>query len=398
MKTIATLIFISVNFIVYSSGWIQKADFGGEARHRTVALSIGNSVYFGLGHYNGAGPNILFDDWWEYDPGTNAWTQKANYMGGPTYHSAGFTINNIGYVGTGRVPSAQLVKDFYSYDPTTNMWTQLSNFPGSGRRGGVAFTIGAYGYMGTGSYNSDFYKYDPSNDSWSPIASMPGSGRISAVGFSIGGLGYVGTGSEFGATNDFWEYNPMANSWTEKANVGPTPRQEAGGFSLNGKGYILTGDDFSSGNNFKDVWEYEPSTDTWIQLPDFDGTARRYLSCVTHNGVAYAGLGTSGTNFNDFWLFDQTLSILERNLDDISVRTFPNPSTNYVKFEIKGLENISLENIMVSIQSVTGKIVFSESVESNIKTVQTSHYAKEMYIYTISYKDRVLKTGKLMIK
>ena len=397
MKTIATLIFLSVNFTVFSSGWVQKADFGGEARHRTVALSIGNYVYIGLGHYNGAGPNILFDDWWEYDPGTNAWTQKANYMGGPTYHSAGFTINNIGYVGTGRIIFG-LVKDFYAYDPSTNMWTQLSDFPGSARRGGVAFTIGEYGYMGTGTYNSDFYRYDPSNDSWSPIASMPGSGRISAVGFRIGELGYVGTGSEFGATNDFWEYNPVTNSWTAKANVGPTPRQEAGGFSLNGKGYILTGDDFSSGNNFKDVWEYEPSTDTWIQLPDFDGTARRYLSCVTHNGVAYAGLGTSGTNFNDFWLFDQTLSILERNLDIISVQTFPNPATDFVTFEIKGLENISLENVKVSIHSVTGEKVFSEYIESNITTVQISDYARELYMYTLTYKDHVLKAGKLIIK
>lgn len=398
MKTIATLIFLWINFTVFSSGWIQKADFGGEARHRTVALSIGNYVYFGLGHYNGAGPNILFEDWWEYDPGTNAWTQKANYMGGPTYHSAGFTINNIGYVGTGRVPSTALVKDFYSYDPTTNMWAQLSDFPGSGRRGGVGFTIGEYGYMGTGTYNSDFYRYDPSNDSWSPIASLPGSGRTSAVGFSIGNLGYVGTGNEFGATNDFWEYNPATNSWAQKANVGPTPRQEAGGFSLNGKGYILTGDDYSSGNNFKDVWEYEPSTDTWIQLPDFDGTARRYLSCVTHNGVAYAGLGTSGTNFKDFWLFDQTLSMLERNLDIVSVQTYPNPATDYVTFKIEGLENISLEGLNLSIQSITGKKVFTQNIASGITKVTTSGYAKELYTYTVTYKDHVLKKGKLIIK
>ena len=75
--------------------WDQRSDFGGEARHRTVMLAIGNRIYTGLGHYNGGGTNILFDDWWEYDPASGAWTQKADYAGGINYHATGFTINDI---------------------------------------------------------------------------------------------------------------------------------------------------------------------------------------------------------------------------------------------------------------------------------------------------------------
>lgn len=61
--------------------WTQRADFGGSARHRASGLSVGNRGYMGLGHFNGTGVETYFSDWWDYDPGTNAWTQKADFIG-----------------------------------------------------------------------------------------------------------------------------------------------------------------------------------------------------------------------------------------------------------------------------------------------------------------------------
>ena len=398
MRALTVIFFTVLSITAFGYEWEQKADFGGVARHRTTALALGNCVYFGLGHYNGAGPNILFEDWWQYDPATNAWTQKANYMGGPMYHASAFAIDDIGYVGTGRAPGSLLVTTFFSYDPTTNMWTQLQDFPGSTRRGGVGFAINGYGYMGTGTNTNDFYRYDPVSGNWSPIASMPTAGRISAVGFELDGYGYVGTGSEFGATNDFWRYDPATDQWQQMADVGPTARQEASGFAVNGRAYILTGDDFSSGNNFGDMWEYIPATNTWTQIDDFPGNARRYLSCVTLGTVAYAGLGTNGTNFKDFWEFDQLASVLERNLDNIHVKTFPNPSTDFVNFEFEGLEDVTFDDIQITITSMTGQEVFSEELSSQKMTVQTTSFGKGTYIYSLAYKDFVLKTGKLIVR
>ena len=201
-----------------------------------------------------------------------------------------------------------------------------------------------------------------------------------------------------GSTNDFWQYNPALNSWTAKANVGPTNRQEASGFALNGKGYIGTGDDFSSGNNFQDMWEYDVPTNTWIQIEDFEGTARRYLSALVLNGYAYAGLGTNGTNFKDFWMFDQTLSLLERNLDNITIRAFPNPSTDYINIDVKWVNGIPLNNVKLMITSLTGEIVYSEPLKENINKVTTSNYNQGLYIYSIVYTDRVLKSGQIIIK
>lgn len=400
MRNFYSVLFLVLFFSAPSFGfdWDQLADFGGLARHRTTALAIGNKVYFGLGHYNGAGPNILFDDWWEYDPATNSWTQKANYLGGEMYHASGFTIGNIGYVGTGRDISAAVVKSFFAYNPTTNSWQQKTDFPGAGRRGGVGFAIDGFGYIGTGSYYSDFYKYNPTTDTWTAVAPLPTAGRISAVGFELNGYGYVGTGSTSGAQADFWRYNPATDQWMQMANVGPIPRQEASGFAVLGKGYILTGDDFSSGNNFGDMWEYNPLLNTWTQIEDFPGTARRYLSCVTLGNVAYAGLGTNGTNMKDFWSYDPVAGLIKKQLDDVSLVAYPNPATHEVGFLLEGMQDIPLDDVRIEILDMLGQSMLKTPVLQADEKLDVSSLAAGNYLYQLVYKKEILRSGKLVIQ
>lgn len=400
------LIILTFFCVLYTSasGWIEKADFGGVARHRTTGLAMGNKVYIGLGHYNGAGTNVLFNDWWEYDPSTNAWTQKADYLGGICYHATGFAINDIGYVGTGRIsPSGStLVSSFYKYDPSTNVWSVIPSLPGVARRGAVAFTIGEEGYIGTGETNtgstSTFYKYTPATNSWTTINPFPGGARTSSVAFSIENYGYVGTGNaNFGSTNDFWRYDPITNNWMQMASVGPTSRQEATGFSVNGKGYIGTGDDYSSGNNYKDMWEYDPSLNQWVQIEDFRGTARRYLQSVQLGEYAYAGLGTSGTNFKDFWIFDQKLSILEKTLDKMNFVVFPNPADEKVSINITNDALNDDYKMRVEIYSLMGQKLISQEVTFGNNEINTSRLSNGTYVYSISFHDVALKTGQLIV-
>ena len=393
------LCFISLE--AYSSNWQQKADFGGTARHRTTSLSIGNKGYMGLGHYNGAGINVLFGDWWEYDPSTNTWTQKADYLGGPCYHATGFTINNLGYVGTGRTSAVGsiLVQDFYKYDAVTNIWSQITSFPGSARRGAVSFVLNNNAYVGTGETNSTetntFYRYTPSTDTWIPIASIP-TARTSAIAFSLGLYGYVGTGSTpSGSTNDFWQYNSATNQWIQKADVGTINRQEAVGFGVNDYGYVGTGVDFEGGNNYSDIWEYQPDSDSWTQIEDFEGTARRYLSSFVINNVAYAGLGTNGTNFNDFWKFDQTLSLFERGKLNFDATIFPNPASNYIRLNIPN--NFNLNEISVSIIDLNGNVIHNENIEVYHPKIQLQQIDAGQYICQFNYIDRPICTKKLTI-
>ncbi len=409
MKFIVAVLILCASFQCDAAGWIQQSDFGGVARHRTTMLSLGNKIYAGLGHYNGAGTNVLFDDWWQYDPATNAWTQKADYLGGICYHAAGFAIDDIGYVGTGRISETgnTLVKDFFKYSPTTNTWTQITDFPGTGRRGAVGFSIGAYGYVGTGTSSDDMYRYDPSSNSWTQVASVPGGDRESAVGFELNGFGYLGTGFAYNfawSSTDFYKYNPSTDQWTPIADVGidpidgPIPRMEASAFSVNGKGYVLTGDNISSGDNYKDMWELDPATDTWTRIDDFEGTARRYLSATALNGYGYVGLGTNGTNFKDFWKFDQTLSLIERNLDAISIHTFPNPCVDFVNFDIAWPEEISHEKVNIRVHSLTGRLLYSGTITQGKNTIAVERWPSGLNIYALYYEETLLKTGKIIVQ
>lgn len=404
MRIAALFLVFFINLNCFAGGWVQKMDFGGNARHRTTMLTIGNKIYSGLGHYNGAGPNILFDDWWEYDPSTNSWSQKADYMGGYCYHATGFTMNNIAYVGTGRTSASgsTLVQDFYKYDAATNVWAEITSIPGIGRRGAVSFVIDDFAYVGTGESNSgllgSFYQFDPINESWAQVATLP-IGRTSSVGFSIGDYGYVGTGNISGGVsgNDFWQYDPSIDTWTQKADVGPQQRREAMGFSLNGRGYLGTGGAVSSGTSFSDMWEYSPATDSWVQIEDFLGTARRYFSATTLNGFAYTSFGTNGTNFKDLWLFDQTLSLIGRSLEKIDIIAYPNPSSDHVDFQVNWPSSIDQEKIQLRIVSSTGQLVFS-SPWSELNTIETEFWNAGQYVYSIIYDNNIVKSEILIIQ
>src|SRR5439155_1183684 len=181
--------------------------------------------------------------------------------------------------------------DFWEYDPSTNVWTQKANFGGPARENAVGFSIGSKGYVGTG-YNfggvyKDFWEYDPISNIWTRRADFGGTARYVAVGFSIGSKGYVGTGNDGILKKDFWEYDPATNSWTQKADFGGAPRWFAAGLSIGSKGYLGTGIDYPI--RFNDFWEYTP-----------EGAAAYRDVILADNPIMYWRLGeTSGTIAQD---------------------------------------------------------------------------------------------------
>ena len=74
----------------------------------------------------------LLNDFWQYDPGTDAWTQKASFPGVPREAPVSFAIGNYGYAGLGAVGDNHggfyLQSDFYKYDPTTKCVKNTSKF------------------------------------------------------------------------------------------------------------------------------------------------------------------------------------------------------------------------------------------------------------------------------
>jgi N-acetylneuraminic acid mutarotase len=395
-RFLAILCAILFSFPAFSQtnlGWIQKAGFPGPARHRAVGAAVNNRGYMGLGHINSI-QDILFDDWFEYDPGTDSWMQKANFPGGPRMHATSFVINNKIYVGTGRDVNSVLYNDFYCYDPAANSWVQVANYPGAARRGAVSFVVNNLGYVGTGSYHSNFYKYNPATDTWSPVASLPGSGRISAVAFAINGKGYLTTGDDGGPNADMWEYDPTFDTWTPKANLPGLPRMEACGFAMNGKGFVGTGDNYSSGTNYQDFWSFDPATNSWMQVADFSGAARRYMTTFVIGNRAYAGLGTSGINYADLWEYG-TISGVEENTSAHSpVEIYPNPvhETTMLKFPV-------VKNAELKILDISGKTVAAFSnLSGNEFQLERNGIPAGIYFVTLSENSKIISTSKIIFE
>jgi N-acetylneuraminic acid mutarotase len=305
--------FICVNIVfAMADTWTRKADFGGVAREGAVGFSIGDKGYIAAGSDRNIGQT--YKDLWEYDPATDAWTQKADIPDDDLEGldlAVAFSIGSKGYIGTGResTTTSQGVKRFWAYDPAANIWTQKADFGGTQRYSAVGFSIGNKGYIGTGINNSvflsDFWEYDPDADIWTRKADFGGYGRYSAVGFSIGNKGYLGTGLP--ASQDLWEYNPAANTWTRKADFGG-PRKGAVGFSINGKGYVGAG--IYGYLKRTDLWEYDPVAGIWTQKADFGGEGRFQATGFAIGNKGYIGTGLLGNDIlggpvsNDFWEYD----------------------------------------------------------------------------------------------
>lgn len=112
--------------------WTQKADFGGSETSSTVGFSIGTKGYI----------ETDGNEFWEYDPAANSWTRKADFGGTARSAAVGFSIGAKGYIGTGDAGlfNAIPLKDFWEYDPATNTWTQKADLGGKARFRATGFS------------------------------------------------------------------------------------------------------------------------------------------------------------------------------------------------------------------------------------------------------------------
>ena len=305
------------NLIVVGQNiWNQKANLPASNRVSSVGFGMATKGYLGMGAPDG-NFNPSLKDFWEWDPPTNVWTQKADYGGGPLAAGTGFSIGTKGYAGSGYGN----ITTFWEWDQPTNTWTQKANYPGTTSPGGfdVSFSIGAKGYMGTGDVmTAEFYEYNPATDTWTRKADFGGGPRWAAVGFSIGTKGYIGTGSgTMGYDKDFWEYDPASDTWTQKADFGGTGRWLASGFSIGNKGYIGCGADMGA-NPCSDFWQYDQATNTWTQKADYGGGPMRDGVGFSVGNYGYFANGCSDANKmnsnNNFWQWSDSICSVKASL------------------------------------------------------------------------------------
>ncbi len=351
---------------------------------------------------------------WEYNPVNDSWAKKADFPGTCRLYASGFAVNGKGYVGLGRDQQTQnqLLTDFWQYDPVTNTWTQKAQFPGPGRDVAVGFSIGNKGYLGTGiaplaqstfTYYNDFWEYNPGSDTWTQKANVPGLGRGYAVGISLNGNGYVGLGNSDYPNNDlgdFYEYNQASDTWTQKSNIPVTEaRAYAASFTINSDIYVTGGLRFTATGTkaFNNCLRFDVLNDSWTYDSDFGGLKAFGQMAVTFSNTAYVGAGlpgdAGGEPLTEWWKFEiNTTDLHKYGAENLSFECYPNPATNSLHLKMSN----SVHEIRLKLLSIDGIIVMDRKITSPEETIDISLLPPGLFIAELSDRGSILR--KTLVK
>lgn len=365
----------------FAQAWIQRTNFPGDGRHRASGFAIGNRGYLGLGHVNGNSASFNYKDWWEYDPASDSWTQKADY---PTvnYGAIAFATSTRGYIGGG----AFLAGQFYEFNPQTNTWTAIQSCPVSpGDQG--CFSVNDKGYVIQG---NTLHEYDPATGNWTPKQNAPVTFANWCVGFSAGASGFIKN------SYSLYEYKPLYDQWVLRAAFPGVNTNGGAALVRDGKAYIISGYVGALTNVTSEVWEYNLGNNVWTRINDFQGTSRRFSVAFTINDRGYMGTGTNGINFNDFWELNDNVGIGEFTGQRVMVSAYPNPATDFIRFSL----NESAPNMEHSVRlyDATGKLVDDIAFSGNVCDVARNDKAAGQYLYQITENKDVVATGNVIFK
>jgi N-acetylneuraminic acid mutarotase len=331
------LLFPLVIFGQTENFWVKKNDFGGLKRERAISFSIGDFGYVGTGVDTG---EVVLNDLWQYNAANDSWTQKANLPGSVRRDAVGFSIGSKGYVGTGidstESLGAAILKDFWEYDPQTNSWLQKADFPGGGGLGvyfSTGFSIDSKGYiccgkMGPSVYSNELWEYKPNIDQWTQRSNFPGGVRYQLASFTIENNAYVGLGATQDVyKKDFWKYNPGSNQWTAIPDLPGSNRGEACSFTIGDFGYVCLGSD---GGLLADLWAYNPNANQWSIRAPYGGSERKNAVSFVVNNKAYVGTGKGYSGKKASMQEYTPQAVLD--LADLSTKTltiYPNPASTF---------------------------------------------------------------------
>ncbi|MBN4071052.1 hypothetical protein JYT72_00950 [Crocinitomix catalasitica] len=198
-------------YIPKEDKWVQKTSCPGKGRLDPFSFIVKNKIYIGCGRDSIRTGNFL-NDVWEYDIKADKWIQKKDFPGDPRFRTISMTIKNKGYVGLGQ-GSKGLYKDFWEYNPKTDEWIKKSALPfENGRLGAAGFSINNMAYVGLGTdgkkWFTDFWSYHLKKNEWEMVDSFKGEERAFSIGLSVKKKGVILTGFNLKKyLNDVWIFS-----------------------------------------------------------------------------------------------------------------------------------------------------------------------------------------------
>ncbi|MFZ9586014.1 MAG: T9SS type A sorting domain-containing protein [Crocinitomicaceae bacterium] len=375
MKHFLIILFSIISLGGHAQFWIQKSSFGGVGRHRAVGCATENKGYLGLGHVNGTGVDISYKDWWEYDPASDSWSQKANFPVN-NHGATSFVVNDQPCVGGG----SALAGEFFTFNPDLNTWTPIAPCPffNPGDTQGFSVNNKGYVYLGT-----QLAEYDPLTNSWESKSPAPMSFGSWTCSFTIEGSGYVKAG------NKLFEYKPAHNTWTQRANFPGLSSGGSSGFSILQRGFVTCGYVGGLSTVTDQVWSYYPGTNTWQMELEFPGISRRFPVAFAIHNRGYFGTGTNGINLNDFWQFNPTLNTIGMTeLETFEIKAYPNPCVTNLHIQFEGeLEPYS----MGELHDLNGVLVMRFPLSSGLNEIDVQSIPRGIYILSARHNGTMRK-------
>jgi hypothetical protein len=282
---------------------------------------------------------------WEWSPATGKWANRSGTGTAPDARSgAAMVFDSVRgkfVLFGGRAGSGLNFEDTWEWDPATGAWTNVSAagaYPSARSQHGMVYQkstgkilLFGGGRSDSGSYDgsgisvslSDTWEYDPVAHTWTALTVTPAptarhdfgmvwdSSRNKAVLFA--GMQSDIAGAPGIPKQDTWEWDPAASTWTDRTASGSKPSQRyAHAMAFDGsrkKVVVFGGLDIGSGGSLNDLWDWDPTTGAWAErlTGSEAGTPspRMYASMVSDDAsarlelvagsTAYAPYGSGGS-------------------------------------------------------------------------------------------------------
>jgi len=284
----ATLVFASVSFSLDAQvlNWTNKASLPQAAYvngGRSFGVTALNNKFYLVGGLNW--PSSIATVF-EYDPGSDSWTQKSNMLAN-RYAPPAAALNGKLYA-IGGQNNGGILSTVEEYDPTSNTWTNrasMNQIRYAFQAVALNGKIYALGGQETGDVPlTSVEEYDPTSNTWTPKVNMP-TPRVSFGAVALNGIIYVVGGR---MNNTFipqvFSYDPGSNIWSTNANI-PTPRETMGVVVANQR--ILAMGGSSPGLPRSTVEEYDPSSNVWVRRSDLPTSNRNECFGVVFDDTLY---------------------------------------------------------------------------------------------------------------
>ena len=392
-KLLLLLNLIILPTTVKSQNWVQVNSLPNSFNetHHSFAFSLDDMGYIVAGNSN-SGER---DDFYQYDPASDSWTELTPFPGAARGFAIGDTWNGKAYFGFGD-DGTSLLNDLWVFDPSNMSWTELAPCPCAARRHPAMIAHNGRVFVGLGNTSignmNDWWEYDITSNTWSQKENLPSQSRHHPYQFGINDNVYSGFGHGNGIFNDWFRYDITAETWTQVATLPAQGRVAGTQFSYNGLGYVLSGDgDNHDSMETGEFWAYDPISDNWEEMPPHPEGSRWAPASFIINGEVYI---INGTSFSQYvteiykYNLDSALSIPE--LTNSTIRIYPNPATDVINIDVPA--NLKYHT---NIYDLNGRLVSSSK---NKSVIEIQALPLGVYLIEITDLDSDRKVVEKIIK